>query len=388
MERFDTHVCLVSEQAMPSLLPVLDDRWRPRRVVLAVSSRMAGKAASLKAVIKRRCAGTLVEEVHLPDAYNFRELSETFLEFLAQPGNDRAALNVTGGTKMMAVAAQEVFRSDKRHVFYVNVDTDEIIVIGQEGRSAPLAVDVKVRDLLEAQGFTVESEHRPQVRSDERDACARIIDHVKTDGRGLGILNRLAASDDAKQRLRVTLSDRDRDSQSLNRMIDLFQDSGHLKLAGHQLSFPNADSRQFVNGGWLELHVYQVLQDLRGKNKAITDVVLGAKIIHPDGRTCNELDIVCLHRNSLHIVECKTANLSQEGRGGDDKATEAIYKSEALTKMGGLRTKAMIVDYRGALSEEKANADRATAAGIVVAAAEQLRDLSGLFSRVWFSRPA
>jgi hypothetical protein len=87
-------------------------------------------------------------------------------------------------------------------------------------------------------------------------------------------------------------------------------------------------------------------------------------------------------------VECKTANLSQEGRGGDDKATEAIYKSEALTKMGGLRTKAMIVDYRGALSEEKANADRATAAGIVVAAAEQLRDLSGLFSRVWFSRPA
>ena len=35
------------------------------------------------------------------------------------------ALNVTGSTKLMAVAAQVVFRSAEKPVFYVNVESDE-----------------------------------------------------------------------------------------------------------------------------------------------------------------------------------------------------------------------------------------------------------------------
>jgi len=35
MTAHHTHVCLVSAQATPNLLPLLDARWRPQRVVLA-----------------------------------------------------------------------------------------------------------------------------------------------------------------------------------------------------------------------------------------------------------------------------------------------------------------------------------------------------------------
>ena len=284
---------------------------------------------------------------------------------------------------MMAVAAQEAFRSDQRPVFYVNVDTDEVTRIGQTGRSEPLKADMKVQDLLESHCYAVESAQRPQVMADDRDLCARLIDHVGSDGLGLGRLNRLAASEDARQRLRARMSGEDRDSQSLARMIDLFRDARRLSLDGNTLVFPNEASRQFVNGGWLELHVYQVLSNLRGEKRGISDVAMGVAIRHPDGRTRNELDVACLLRNTLHIVECKTANLAQDGASGDDKATESIYKMEALSKIGGLRTKAMIVDYRGALSASAANRDRAKAAGIAIAASDQLRDLQGLIRRVW-----
>lgn len=37
MTRHDTHPCLVSAQATPNLLPVLDEAWRLRRVVLAAT---------------------------------------------------------------------------------------------------------------------------------------------------------------------------------------------------------------------------------------------------------------------------------------------------------------------------------------------------------------
>jgi hypothetical protein len=245
---------------------------------------------------------------------------------------------------------------------------------------------MKVQDLLESHGYVMEAALRPQINGKDRDLCSRLIDHVRADGIGLGILNRLAASDPAKQCLRVVMSERDRDSQSLSRVVDLFRDAGRIQLNGHELVFPDVASRQFVNGGWLELHVFQVLQDLRGQKVGITDVVMGAFILHPDGRTRNELDVACLLRNTLHIVECKTANLAQEGASGDDKATESIYKVEALGKFGGLRTRAMIVDYRGALAASRANRDRAKAAGIAIAAADQLRDLLGVFRRVWLSR--
>ncbi|MBN8507902.1 MAG: DUF1887 family protein [Burkholderiales bacterium] len=383
--RLDTHLCLVSEQAVPNLLPLFDERWRPRRVVLAVSKAMTRQAECLETVVRRRCPGISIERLELGDAYDYDKLSNDFLDFLSGQAGIDVALNVTGGTKMMAVAAQEAFRSDGRPVFYVNVATDEVVRIGQTGHSEPLQAEMKVQDLLDSHGYAVESPQRPQVTAGDRDLCARLIDHVKADGIGLGLLNRLAASDEARQRLQVLLSDQDRDSQSLGRVIDLFCDAGHLRRDRQRLVFPDDASRQFANGGWLELHVYQVLNDLRGEKAGITDVAMGVGIRHPDGRTRNELDVACLLRNTLHIVECKTANLGQAGASGDDKATEAIYKVEALSKIGGLRTKAMIVDFRGALSSSKANRDRAKGAGIAIAAADQLRDLKGLIGRVWLA---
>jgi hypothetical protein len=383
MERFDTHLCLVSDQAVPNLLPVLDEHSRPRRVVLAASREMQLKADWLQRVIKGRCPGTTVEILDLQDAYDYDALTGCFIDFLHKQGTRQVALNVTGGTKMMAVAAQEVFRADMRPVFYVNVATDEVIHVGRTGRSAPLRSAMRVRDLLECHGYAVEQAQHPALTARRRDLCARLVDHVRSDGIGLGELNRLAASEAARRDGSVRLSDRDRDSLSLARVIDLFADTEVLSRQRDAIRFADEAARQFANGGWLEAHVHQVMQKLRGANPVITDVAVNVRFTHPDGRTRNELDVACLIGNRLHIVECKTANLAQEGAGGDDKATEAIYKMEAMLKIGGLRTRGMIVDYRGALSKNAANRDRAKGAGIAVAAAEQLRDLEGFIRRTW-----
>ena len=128
MPKYHSHLCLVSAQATPNLLPLLDEAWRPKNVVLACSTGMKNKAADLCSFLKTK-GNISIDILDLPNAYDYTALSEAFLNYLASREQDDIALNVTGGTKLMAVAAQEVFRSAGKPVFYVNVETDEVIMI-------------------------------------------------------------------------------------------------------------------------------------------------------------------------------------------------------------------------------------------------------------------
>lgn len=394
MTPYHTHLCLVSAQATPNLLPVLDETWRPRRVVLACSSKMKQGAMSLRSIIQTKCPGLAVDTLELPNAYDYAALSDTFLTYLADHADDNIALNVTGGTKLMAVAAQEVFRSAGKPVFYVNVENDDVLLIGEKAASQPLRAKLKVHEILRAHGYSVSTQDRPQVTRELRDLTARLIDHVASAGRALGTINALARAARDESNLRVDLSPAQYDSHSLADILALFTDAGLLRQNGQALIFKNEEARFFVNGGWLELHVYETLQSLRAQHEAISDVAMGVRISFggADSRAAaknrdkNEIDVAFLYRNTLHIIECKTANLAQSGKGDDTKATEALYKMESLLKLGGLRTKGMVVDYRGQLSSSESDRQRAAEAGIAIVGGNQLKDLKGTISRLWIAK--
>jgi hypothetical protein len=168
--------------------------------------------------------------------------------------------------------------------------------------------------------------------------------------------------------------------------------AGQLRQQGNLLTFKDEAARFFANGGWLEAHVYEVLQSLRGQHVGLSDVALGVRVSFADGarrnphsNDKNEIDVAFLFRNTLHLIECKTANLAQTGLGDDSKATEAIYKMESLLKLGGLRTRGMVVDYRGELAKSEANQKRAKEAGIAIVSGVQLKDLKGHIRRLWLS---
>lgn len=400
MTHYDTHLCLVSAQATPNLLPLLDEAWRPKKVVLACSAQMKPAALALRAVVQTKASGMLVETLDLPNAYDYGALSETFLSYLAAHENEHIALNVTGGTKLMAVAAQEAFRSASKPVFYVNVETDEVLVIGQQTTDQapqPLRAKLKVHEVLRAHGYSVTQAEQPQITRELRDLTARLVDHVASAGRALGTVNALARAARDNANLRVELTPAQYDSRALADILALFADAHLLQQSGQIVVFKNEAARFFVNGGWLEAHVYEALQSLRGQHEGLTDVAMGVRVAfggqdpraQGKAKDKNEIDVAFLYRNTLHLIECKTANLAQGGKGDDNKATEALYKMESLLKLGGLRTRGMVVDYRGQLASSEADRQRAKESHIEIAAGAQLKDLKGLISRLWFSaRPA
>ena len=391
MTTYDTHLCLVSAQATPNLLPLLDDAWRPKKVVLACSAQMKHAAQALRAVIQTKASGMVVETLELPNAYDYAALSDSFLSYLAEHESEHIALNVTGGTKLMAVAAQEAFRSAGKPVFYVNVESDEVLVIGEKstGQAAqPLRAKLKVHEMLRAHGYSVTTQEHPQITRELRDLTARLVDRVSSAGRALGALNALARAA-RDNNLRVELN-RDQSSMALGDVVALFADAGLLRQQGDTLIFKDEESRFFANGGWLEAHVYEALQSLRAQHDGLTDVAMGVRVAFggQDPRSAgkakdkNEIDVAFLYRN-LHLIECKTANLAQGGKGDNNKATEALYKMESLLKLGGLRTRGMVVDYRGQLASSEADRQRAKESHIEIVSGVQLKDLKGTIARLW-----
>lgn len=372
-KRFATHVCLVSAQATPNLTPALDESFAPQRVVLVVSPDMVGRAEALSGVLRRR--GIKVERLDIADAYDFFAIEETLLDWLAENSANDVALNVTGGTKVMAMAAQEVFRGDQKPVFYVNIADDSVLFIGAPEKTLNLASRVKLRDFLETYGYTLPNKpERPPISAKERDLVEKLVYDVASIGGGLGQINWLAQSA-LKSGLASPRSEemdaRQLDSKQLDEVIERFADAGFLTREGNRLIFADEAARSFVNGAWLELHVYRTLSDLK-TSLNLADWAINLEVMAPDGRTKNELDAAFLCRNRLHLIECKSANLAQGGANGS-KGADALYKLDTLQKIGGIATRAMLIDYRGSLS--KADAERAKSSGIEVVCGGELRRL-------------
>lgn len=387
MQHCPIHLCLVSDQVTPNLLPVLDPAWQPQTVVLGASRPMQANAQALRSVLLTKVQGLRVEVLDLPDAYDYAALADLFLGFLARHEGQRVALNATGGTKLMALAAQEVFRSLGLPVYYVNVATDAVVLLGERLPAPPLRAKLKVHELLSAHGHRVEVPPAPQIPAPLRDLAARFISQCQHAGRALGTLNYLAQKAREHPELSVMLSPEQLDSRWLGELIGQLEDAGLIVQRDKTLRFKSEDARFFTAGGWLEWHVYDQLMQLRGKDPdALTDVVTGLtlRFSHPPKGWVqadkNEIDVAFLHRNTLHLIECKTANLAAGSR-----ASDAIYKLASLRRLGGLRTRAALIDYQGALVPGHADRARAEEDGLLVISGHELRDIAGTLQRRWLA---
>jgi hypothetical protein len=83
----------------------------------------------------------------------------------------------------------------------------------------------------------------------------------------------------------------------------------------------------------------------------------------------NELDVAFLARNRLHIVECKTRSFRER-----HSAAEAVYKLDALSALGGLNTRGMLVSYRPLSDGDRQRAADLRIRTVVGSAVANLRD--------------
>jgi hypothetical protein len=334
-----THLMLVSEQAAPNLLPALDPAMKPKEAVLLVSQKMTVRAQALQAVLQE--AGIKTHTVALPDEHDMAALESTFMDMATQREGQSIALNVTGGNKLMALAAQAVAQAAGWPAFYVDVDTDHVVWLDKTRPAQALTQQLRLRHYLRGYGATLtQGVDRPQPNPAWQTLMADLVLNVGTLSEPIGQLNYLAQ--EAKSSLRAPLSARQLDSRSLEALLRKFEHAQLLQVKGASLHFPSEAARAFANGGWIEHHVYQTVSQVTGP-LAIRDKAANLQVQDISGQP-NEMDVAFLARNRLFVIECKTARMDHPE---DLKANDTLYKlSENCRRIGGLGTRGMLATYR------------------------------------------
>jgi len=355
----EIHVCLVSAQAAANLLPALDGELRPRKVLLLVSRKMVPRSEALEGVLKE--AGIEAERIEVDDEHDFSRIQEVVLDVAERYEKDRVALNVTGGTKLMALAAHSVATTAEWEVFYVDLDTDEAITLGEEQRRKRLNSKLRLPHYLRAYGYSVPGEFR----SSWSDSCVvelaqTLVVQTGSLQRAVARLNAIAKRAEDNNRLREGLEPGQLDEYGFEALLRHFETAGVLVLKGNDVEFASEAHRALAKGGWLEQHVFRVVTSL-ADDLGIRDKAMNLCVTDRDG-VKNELDVAFIARNRLFVIECKTGRL--EGLRAE-KANDALFKlAEICRRVGGLGTRAMLVSYR-ALEDAEVRLARALGVELV-----------------------
>ena len=352
-------VLLVSDQPMPNFLPVINKETKPDSVTLVVSEKMRRRAEWLKAEIARHQVKVL-EDVEIgDDVSDINAIQNVLMDWAGDHEAlfEVSVLNATGGTKPMAIAAQEVFRSEGRPVFYVDIASDRVTWLNREREGLLLSAQPTLNQYLGLNGITIESGDFKSVVENEkwRHFYSEISANPRKWALELKALNGIAfqAEDCGTRIFEVpddvyALPNWSEMSQMLH-ADELVRNAGHLKE-----EFTTSSARRFCNGIWLEHYVFDELKKLGFDRRR---AMMNVRIIDAKGNI-NELDAIVLHNNTCYVIEDKTRNMQRA-----NVADNAVYKLAQLSSKMGLKAKGILVSALGVRAADK---DRARAYNVEV----------------------
>ena len=316
------HLCLVSNQPVPSLTPLIDPKLGITHATLVAAPDRKQHAEWLKIALALH--GIASNLILLRDGYHLPRLREDFTAIAARFPTG-ATVNLTGGTKLMTLAAWDAFMRPQDRLYYVHIGHDRIDWLHPAGQATqPISDRVKLEVYLAAYGL----ELLPPGPQRQAIAAAH------------------------HQNLR-------------NRALKLHSQKGPSRTLAT------------VGGGWLEELVFEEIRRLAEQDDKIHDVARQFRINYGDHyqrRLFSELDVACLRDNTLYLIECKTG---QSGVGAN--AATALFKlAELSDTLGGVRGRGLFV------STERVSADlhqRARQLGISIVDRPCLNDLPGHLGR-------
>lgn len=338
--QYDHHICLVSEQTLPNYLGAIVPGACPKNVHLVVTDRMKERADILEKSLRFR--GYAVTQYSL--ASQEANAMIDVLDNIYEKTGSSVAINVTGGTKIMALNAvgwaniQDV----PPFLFYVDTDNRKILQIDGHSSQYELTTKLKLKELLKAgAGADIIRQDNNPVR--ERDLLEKLVQVFLKNKTALELFNKCAA--EAKGKLYTSMSYGD--MPEFRQALDIAHEAKKVQVSADDIVYQSEDARFWCNGGWLEDFVkarlfklqHEGILDDWASNIELSNEQGAAKTGKFSPDPVNELDAAFTAANRFFVIECKTANLAKR-----DGFSEASYKLDSLRKnLGGVLSRGMIV---------------------------------------------
>ncbi|OEE32967.1 DUF1887 family protein [Vibrio ordalii] len=374
------HVGIIDQDPIRLVTPLLDNRTVSSHIVFIGDQDQKSMYLRLHSVLSQRDITS--EFFEIPSGSNTSAIKQA-IQFLAEDLKtryDEVKLNASCGLRHCLLSVYEVFRSYQWPIFVVEPNSDQLCWLYPDGQNNTQVQDhITISDYLTIFGARGEfSEHHipPQLDQKLYELGERWASNALELGPGLATLNYLATTCRKEQRLDVALSEK---QQGYRELHILLTDLVEAQIATYQngiLTFANEDARRFSNGEWLETLVHSTIRQIQDDMPTIQDRSLNVQVYRQLGEreVRNELDVATVVNNKLHIIECKTKGMRDDG---DD----TLYKLESLRDLlGGLQARAMLVSFRPLRHND---ITRAEDLGLALIGPDELKDLK-LHLAAWF----
>ena len=187
--QYDHHICLVSEQTLPNYLGTVVPDATPKNVHLVVTDRMKDRADILEKALRFRGYAVTQYPLASQEANDMIDV----LDNIYEKTGSSVAINVTGGTKIMALNAvgwaniQDV----PPFLFYVDTDNRKILQIDGHSSQYALTTKLKLKELLKAgAGANIIKQDNSAVR--ERDLLEKLVQVFLKNKTALELFNKCA----------------------------------------------------------------------------------------------------------------------------------------------------------------------------------------------------
>jgi len=280
-----TLISLTSRESMANLIPAME--LKPAKAYLLTTENFTKEAGYLKSVMEPKGVKTVIYDRNI-DAYRPETIRHAIREIASNEKNNDLILNVTGGTKLMAIAAYEEFRAAGWPILYCDTPNLRLLKVFPEESGSPLARPVSIDDYMKSYGFTISDEEERQYNP----MIAVLMDWLLA-----GHFRDFSAGVD-KFRKKVL---QNIPAGGIEQGPFLFQkqfDRYHVHIKSLKETIPVEST--FLHGKWLECLAYHYL-----KTRRQLPSKLGVKILQ-HGEIPNEIDALYMKNYQLHLVSCKT----------------------------------------------------------------------------------
>jgi hypothetical protein len=308
----NTAILLISDQALPNILFIKQFGPFDSYLLLTTNRMEREKRTDFieQAMALDNCPVSKIEV----DSENLLSIHKKLAEFPFPP-NDNYTLNLTGGTKMMALAAYAFFLKLKARIVYLPINATGFLQIAPKELQIPIDVKVSLEEYLSAYGVVLQEKNDRWI-------------------------NKIQAAEKVMQVVRKTYKGRDAEAIA-----------GWLTSQGKN-NLPPAE-KKFYAGEWFEVWLAQRITKLLNLDK--DQIWVGAKLNtqNVEKNITYEYDLVFMYRNVLYTCECKYYNRDVVSY---NKLREPLFKYASVVNQFGLNAKSFFA-IANPITDEKVKSE-------------------------------
>ena len=360
-------VNLVSEQTIPNVQFV---KWYfrqnqiPMKILLVSTKEMEQKGKSEYIQNALKLPDSFVEwETIQTNGNDMAQTQKVLSDYFENNKYKHTVANITGGTKLMSLAAFAFFNGKPNAEIFYQPIGKELKELFPVQKKFDMIEILSLEEYLAAHGISHSPFSNKCVRGWDYNKCVYDLTVEKNREYIKGMLALQNNSYFKNIYKRKNFLDFTQLEESKFSAIDnpLATKENMIKLLqefGSDIQNVSNDDICYITGGWFEEFVYQKIcneyNDVDEKNVALNVSI-------QKGNDKNELDVIYLDKeNKLHIIECKSF---VDGKEGNKILNDALYKLQAIIKSKfGLYVKQHL--YTKSIIEKETPLNRAKEFGI------------------------